>query len=254
MIQLMHGDCLEQMNKLADKSIDLVVTSPPYNLRNSSGGGFSGTEKSGKWKNAGLAKGYNGYEDNMPHTEYVDWQRNCLSEMMRLLTDSGAIFYNHKWRVQNGLMQDRSDIVKDFPVRQIIIWNRGSGMNFNDGYFVPCYEVIYLIAKKKFKLGKGGNAAGDVWRINADRGNEHPAPFPVELAERCIKPTTAQTVLDPFAGSGSTGVACVNTNRNFIGIERDDAYFKICEQRIYDAELKVEADKIENLFGEAVTC
>jgi modification methylase len=68
--------------------------------------------------------------------------------MMRLLTDDGAIFYNHKWRVQDGLLQDRNDIVSGFPVRQIIIWHRNGGINFNKGYFLPTYEVIYLIAKK----------------------------------------------------------------------------------------------------------
>ena len=88
----------------------------------------------------------------MPHHEYVTWQKKCLSEAMRILRDDGAIFYNHKWRVQAGLMQDRADIVNDFPIRQIIIWKRAGGFNFNPGYFVPTYEVIYLIAKPKFKL------------------------------------------------------------------------------------------------------
>ncbi len=67
----------------------------------------------------------------MPHDEYVAWQRACLSECMRVIKDDGAIFYNHKWRVQAGLLQDRSDIVAGFPVRQIIIWKRKGGINFN---------------------------------------------------------------------------------------------------------------------------
>ena len=66
--------------------------------------------------------------------------------MMRVLKPTGAIFYNHKWRIQKGLLQDRADIVNDFPVRQIIIWQRAGGINFNPGYFLPTYEVIYLIA------------------------------------------------------------------------------------------------------------
>src|SRR5260364_404403 len=76
--------------------------------------------------------------------EYVAWQRACLIEMLRLLPEHGAIFYNHKWRVQDGLLQDRHDIVGQFPVRQIIIWRRKGGINFNAGYFLPTYEVIYL--------------------------------------------------------------------------------------------------------------
>ncbi len=114
------GDCIELMNKMPPCSIDLIVTSPPYNLRNSTGNGMK-DGRGGKWKNAELLKGYVGNSDSMPHEEYVKWQRNCLSAMMRVLREDGAIFYNHKWRVQGGLLQDRSDIVDGFPVRQIII-------------------------------------------------------------------------------------------------------------------------------------
>lgn len=63
----------------------------------------------------------------MPHEEYAAWQRRCLTEMYRIIKDDGAIFYNHKWRVQGGLLQDRQDIVSGFPVRQIIIWRRKGG-------------------------------------------------------------------------------------------------------------------------------
>ena len=106
----------------------------------------------------------------------VGWQRRCLAEMMRLLRPDEAIFYNHKWRVQNGLLQDRQDIVAGFPVRQIIIRERSGGINFNPGYFLPNYEVIYLIAKKDFTLAPKANAPGCVWRISQRTGNPHPAP------------------------------------------------------------------------------
>src|SRR5947208_2281859 len=85
----------------------------------------------GMWANAALQNGYSHHHDCMPHAEYVAWQRRCLEEMMRLIPDTGAIFYNHKWRVQNGVLQDRQDIVSGFPVRQIIIWQRKGGFNFN---------------------------------------------------------------------------------------------------------------------------
>ena len=103
--------------------------------------------------------------------------------MMRVLTPEGAIFYNHKWRVQKGLLQDRTDIVDGFPVRQIIIWQRSGGFNHNPGYFLPTYEVVYLIAKPGFRLAPKAGGVGDVWRIRQDRGNPHPASFPVDLAQ-----------------------------------------------------------------------
>jgi len=137
------GDALDIMKQIPDGTVDLVVTSPPYNLKNSTGNGMK-DGRGGKWSNAALISGYSHYDDNMPHEKYVEWQRKCLVEMLRVIPDNGAIFYNHKWRVQAGLLQDRHDIVSGFPVRQIIIWKRKGGINFNPGYFLPTYEVIYL--------------------------------------------------------------------------------------------------------------
>lgn len=131
---IIMGDCLEAMRRMPSESIDLIVTSPPYNLKNSTGNGMK-DGRGGKWENAALQKGYLKHSDNMPYDEYCQWQRKCLRQMMRLVKKDGAIFYNHKWRVQNGLLQDRSEIIKGFPVRQIIIWRRKGGINFNAGYF-----------------------------------------------------------------------------------------------------------------------
>ena len=142
------GDCLERLAELPNRTIDLVVTSPPYNLRNTTGG-QGGGEKNNRWKASPLMKGndrtykrkthafrgalasknprkieammtgggYDDHGDDMPYAEYVKWQRKVLDECMRVLKDDGAIFYNHKWRPQNKLLQDRSEIVSGFPVR-----------------------------------------------------------------------------------------------------------------------------------------
>jgi len=219
------------MRQMPDKCIDLVVTSPPYNLKNSTGNGMK-DGRGGKWANAALVNGYSHHDDNMPHEKYSQWQKDCLTEMFRLIKDDGAIFYNHKWRVQAGLLQDRHDIVGDFPIRQIIIWRRKGGINFNPGYFLPTYEVIYLIAKPKFKLAPKANAHGDVWEFTQEMNNVHPAPFPVALIDRIISSTTAQTILDPFSGSGTTAIAAMGLKRNFIGIEISSDYCKMSERRI----------------------
>lgn len=226
------GDCLELMKTMPEKCVDLIVTSPPYNLKNSSGNGMSINTKTGKWAGAALQKGYSHYDDNMPHDLYVKWQNDCLKEMFRLLKDDGAIFYNHKRRVQNGLLQDRDDILKDLPVRQIIIWKRSGGINFNPGYFLPVHEVIYLIPKPSFKLAPKANAYGDVWEFTQEMKNGHPAPFPVALIDRIISSTNAQIVLDPFIGSGTTAIAAILNKRNYIGIELSPLYCKMAEERI----------------------
>ena len=229
--KIICGDCIKVMKQIPDKAIDLVVTSPPYNLKNSTGNGMK-DGRGGKWSNAALLKGYTNHDDCMPHDEYVKWQRKCLKEMFRVISDEGAIFYNHKWRVQNGLLQDRQDIVSGFPVRQIIIWKRKGGINFNRGYFLPTYEVIYLIAKKGFKLAPKANAHGDVWEFGQDLKNPHPAPFPLALIERIISSTMAEIILDPFMGSGTTALAAKNLGRKYVGIDISPEYCKMAEERV----------------------
>src|SRR5437763_2182405 len=104
--KIICGDILKVIKHIPNESVDLIVTSPPYNLKNSTGNGMK-DGRGGKWSKARLLNGYALHDDNLPHERYVAWQRECLAEMMRLLTDHGAIFYNHKWRVQDGLLQDR---------------------------------------------------------------------------------------------------------------------------------------------------
>lgn len=236
--KIICGDVIEVIKKMPDNAVDLVVTSPPYNIKNSTGNGLK-DGRGGKWANAGLQKGYSHYDDCMPHKEYVKWQRNCLNEMMRVIPESGAIFYNHKWRVQAGLLQDRQDIVGGFPLRQIIVWKRKGGLNFNPGYFLPTYEVIYIIAKPKFKLIPKANAYGDVWEFTQEMKNEHPAAFPVDLIDRIISSTNAKIILDPFMGSGTTAISAINSKRDYIGIDISPEYCKMAEKRIKDYEVQV---------------
>lgn len=241
--KIICGDSVEIMKQMPDKCIDLAVTSPPYNLKNSTGNGMK-DGRGGKWSTAALLNGYSHYDDNMPHEKYVEWQRDNLTEMFRLLKDDGAIFYNHKWRVQGGLLQDRQDIVGGFPVRQIIIWRRKGGINFNPGYFLPTYEVIYIIAKPKFKLAPKANAHGDVWEFTQEMSNDHPAPFPVALIERIISATHAQIVLDPFMGSGTTAIVAMGLNRNYIGIDISPEYCQSAENRIERNKVQSELLKL----------
>ena len=226
------GDAIEVMRQMPDESVDLVVTSPPYNLKNSTGNGMKAGTRTGRWANNPLQNGYAHHGDEMPHDEYVTWQREVLTEAMRLLKCDGAIFYNHKWRVQAGLIQDRADIVAGFPVRQIIVWKRAGGFNFNPGYFVPTYEVIYLIAKKGFKLVPSANGHGDVWEFTQEMKNRHPAPFPIGLPMRCIESTAAQIVLDPFSGSGTTALAARRLGRAYVGIDISPEYCQMAEERL----------------------
>ena len=229
--KIICGDAVQVLKSMPDESIDLIITSPPYNLKNSTGNGMK-DGRGGKWANARLVNGYATHDDNMPYDKYIQWQRDCLIEMMRVLKYDGAIFYNHKWRVQAGLLQDRHEILSGFPVRQIIIWKRKGGINFNAGYFLPTYEVIYMITKPGFRLAPKANKVGDVWEFIQDMDNPHPAPFPLELIERIVKSTTASTILDPFVGSGTTALAALRNGRRYIGIDISSEYCEMAIKRI----------------------
>lgn len=229
--KIICGDAVKTMKLIPDGVIDLIVTSPPYNLKNSTGNGMK-DGRGGKWANAALQNGYSHHDDCMPHDKYVKWQRECLTQMLRLIPDTGCIFYNHKWRVQAGLLQDRHDIVGNFPVRQIIIWRRKGGLNFNAGYFLPTYEVIYLIAKPKFKLAPKANSYGDIWDFTQEMNNEHPAAFPAKLIDRIVSSTNGKIVLDPFMGSGTSAISAINFKRDFIGIDVSPEYCKMARERI----------------------
>ena len=225
------GNSLEILRQFPSESVDLFVTSPPYNIKNSTGNGLKyGSNK--RWRNPALRYGYAKHNDDMPYGDYCEWQRSCLFEMLRLLKDDGAIFYNHKWRVQGGLLQDRKEIVKDFPVRQIIIWKRSGGINFNAGYFLPTYEVIYMIVKPKFRLAEKANRFGDVWEIRQEMNNPHPAPFPVSLSDRIISSTNAKLVIDPFAGSGTVAISCIQYGRKYICIDNAYEYCVMAKNRL----------------------
>ncbi|HWQ50239.1 MAG TPA: site-specific DNA-methyltransferase [Terriglobales bacterium] len=201
--EIICGDALEVMKKLPAGSLDLVMTSPPYNLG-----------------------------DEMPYAEYVKWQRACLRQMLRLIRDDGAIFYSQIWRVQNGLMQDRREILRGMPVRQVIIWKRAGGVNFNPGYFLPTYEVIYLIAKPLFVLAPGANGIGDVWSVTQERRNPHPAPQPALLTDRIVASTSGKTLLDPFAGSGTAAVSALRHGRDYILIDSAKEYCEMAARRL----------------------
>lgn len=239
-VWLMQGDCLERMKEIPDGSVDMVFTSPPYNLGLSTGGGIRSGANSGKWKKGAveLGKGYASHSDDMPYEEYQEWQKRFLSSSFEKLSETGAIYYNHKPRVQAGVLQTPFNLIPEHlleNVRQIVIWKRNGGINFSPSFYLPTHEWIMIIAKKGFRLrDKKASGAKDIWEVAQERGSPHPAPFPVELPTIALETTTSQVILDPFMGSGTTGVACRNLNRKFIGIELDEGYYEMAKKRILE--------------------
>jgi DNA modification methylase len=232
LVTIYHADARDVIPELPP--IDLVFTSPPYNLGTSSGGGFGQNSLAA----ADMTGGYGSYDDAMPADEYDRWQTMTLWSLWSKLSPTGAIFYNHKPRIQNGVAKLPTDYGVGLTLRQVIMWDRGTGLNFSGSFFLPCHEWIVVWAREGFRLrSKKAAGIGDVWRVRPETDNRHPAPFPLGLPTRAIDATSAEIVLDPFAGSGTTLLAARNLGRHAIGIEIDERYCEIAANRISQGAL-----------------
>ena len=271
-ITLMQGDCLELMKQLPDGSVDLTVTSPPYdNLRT-----------------------YNG---NISQWSFDKFQ-GIAKELYRITKDGGVVV----WVVGDATIKGSETGTSfrqalwfmdcGFNLHDTMIWNKSgfSAVGSLATRYAPVFEYMFILCKGKIKTfnpikDKPNKWAGtknhgtiridgdnikpvsnnsvikkygqryNIWDISPVRQagkNKHPAPFPLQLSKDHIISWSneSDTVLDCFMGSGTTGVACVNTNRNFIGMELDPQYFEIAKKRIEDAE-KAKAEEMppnESLF------
>lgn len=235
---LYNADCLEVLPRLT--GVDAVITSPPYNLGGSpwphlghwkKGDTTGGNSKWEKGCDAGGVQ-YGEHADNMPHEKYVEWQHEVVSALWELVPGNGAIFYNHKPRVIGTKLWLPLELIPEHvTMRQIVVWARPGGMNYSPTAFVPTHEWIMVLAKPDFRLrSQAASGLGDVWSMTPDR-NKHPAPFPVMLPAKVLQGTEFETILDPFAGSGTVGVACCRAGKRFVGIEKDARHFDhACER------------------------
>ncbi|MGA1798696.1 DNA methyltransferase [Sphingomonas sp. 4RDLI-65] len=226
-ITLHHGDCLEVMRSMPSGSFDGIVTSPPYN---------KSKRRKGKGNKVWSGGAYDGCTDDMTFDAWKAWMRDFLSESWRLLADDGAIFFNYKNQIIDGVMMTAHDFQPDeVLLRQVVCWDRGSDPNSSPTYFQRNSESIYVFAKPGWKCAKTG--LGEVWRVRAEMNNDHPAPFPVEIPLRCITASKGCRILDPFSGSGTTGIAAIREGRSYTGIEQSREYLNKSKLRLLN-ELK----------------
>mgnify|MGYP001135818206 CR=1 FL=1 len=218
-------DCLEGLKKLNDSSIDLIITSPPYNLGNNH---HTGTKK------------HKPYEDNMKESDYQKWQIEVLNQCFRVLKKGGSMFYNHKNRIKTGIQISPYEwILKtNFIVKQEIIWVNRS-QNFDKIRFYPWTERLYWLAKDPKTKLKNVINHHDVfdwkeWRPVGTR-DDHTRAFPEKMVSDLIKCfPQSKIVLDPFAGSGTTPCVAKKMKKQFIGFENDEKYCNLSNKRIYE--------------------
>lgn len=249
---LLQGDCLNELKELKNESVDLVVTSPPYDdLRN---------------YNTGKYKGNN--------------YKGIIEELYRVLKVGGVVVWIVADQTKNGsetLTSFRQAIMfqeTGFNVHDTMIWEKDTMSFPQRNRYENCFEYMFVFSKKSPKTfnpiedrknkyagtklhGTYRNVDGEtikrdekwcnknvkdygkrfnIWKQPTEKNNKtgHPAVFPLRLVQDHILSWSNESdvILDPFMGSGTTGVACKNLNRNFIGIELDEEYFEIAKKRI----------------------
>jgi DNA modification methylase len=239
--RLLLGDCREILPTLG--KVDLVVTSPPYNLVKEGSGGSTTTFDSHE------TRFEQWYPDELPEEEYQAQQREMIAACIAIC--NGSIFYNHKVRYalsRRGAIYHPLDWLRGFPIWCEIIWDRCGSLGNNTPRFAIQDERIYQIGRPLVFDRQG---LSTIWRFPPASSTEtgHVCAFPIELPRRCIVSSSlpTSTVLDPYMGSGTTGIAALQMGRSFIGIERDERAFEIACGRI----AAVSGKDVGPLFGEA---
>lgn len=230
--ELIPGDNIEIMSSMEEDSVDLAITSPPYNLGDDSWDmGISGS----KSRN-GI--GYKTHNDTMSHADYEAWQINVLNAIYRVSKPGASLFYNHKTRTLDGCLTHPLDWLRQskWVIRQEIIWDRVSTHNHEPRLFWPVDERIYWLTKGKPTYTDINIGLPSVWReFGPSVSAWHPAPFTIMLPRMILKAMNAKpewTVLDPFAGSCTTIKAALEFGCKAIGID-------ICEDYLIEADREI---------------
>jgi site-specific DNA-methyltransferase (adenine-specific) len=236
---ILHNDDVLNVS-IENESIDLIVTSPPYNVDMQ----------------------YNSHDDKTPYEDYLKFSKAWLTRCFHWLKSDGRLCLNVPLDKNKGGQQsvgaDFTTIAKatGYQYHSTIIWNEGnisrrtawgSWLSASAPFVIAPVELIIVLYKKDWKKTSGSkvsdvsrdefmNWTNGLWTFNGESAKRigHPAPFPLELPYRCIKlfSYVDDTVLDPFAGSGTTLVSCLHTNRKGIGIELDKDYSELATKRI----------------------
>ncbi len=264
--RLIHGDCLKILPTLEEKSFDLVVTSPPYNL--------------------GIA--YSSFKDTAPRDEFLDWCRQWAAEIKRAMADDASFFLNIAGSPSNPLLPHQLILsLTEGPERLFTLQNTfhwiksitittANEQHISSGHFKPinskryvndCHEYVFHLTKHgntpldrraagvpyadKSNIARWGHTGGqdlrcrgNTWFIpyetiaSREKDRPHPATFPVALVEQCIRihgKSGSTRLLDPFLGIGSSAVAAESLKiASFTGIELDADYLDTARRRLGD--------------------
>lgn len=236
----MLGDCMEMMKDIPDGSVDMILTDPPY----SSGGLFIG-ERQKKTKEKYTDTQYKGAArfpdfsgDNMDQRSFTEFMRMVFMNARRKTKPEAVLCTFVDWRNLPAM----TDAIQaaGWIWCGIVVWNKKNSRNIPGRFRPDCEYIIWgTNGKKKVDWTPGFHTLPGCYNIPSvnTKQKEHQTQKPLELLENLLKISPDHAIiLDPFMGSGSTGVACVHTGRDFIGIELSEEYFVTAERKIREAE------------------
>ncbi|MWQ05098.1 site-specific DNA-methyltransferase [Glaesserella parasuis] len=209
-INLMQGDCLELLRDMPDAAVDMILTDPPYSV------GMTSNSIKSSFNELSMLKPF---------------FSQLFKEFKRVLKSDGVAYIFTDWRTISFI---QPILDAELGVKNVLVWDKAGRMSSSYGFY---YELILFAGNNKRKIHKKNILKAPSFASNARKTNGeklHNAQKPIELLQELIINSSDEgdVVLDCFMGSGSTGVACLNTNRKFIGFEIDDKYFHIAKDRI----------------------
>jgi site-specific DNA-methyltransferase (adenine-specific) len=218
-IKLYHGDCLEIMRSIPDRSVDLCLTDPPYKVIT------GGTTKGFSHKTGNIFKSSGGNLFEHHSLDISLWAKEIFN---KLKDDTHAYFFCNSLNMQNYLVCLSA---VGFKLHNILVWKKNNKVTSRQ-YMKNC-EYIIFCRKGKAKTIRYPSTP-TVLEIDNIRKKTHPTEKPVDLVKILMGNSSCDNhvVLDPFMGTGSAGVAAKDLNRKFIGIEKDEKYFNIAKDRI----------------------
>ena len=241
--EVYQGDCLQLMKRIPEKTVDFVLTDPPYGI---------------DFRSFRLSKREDG--GRIANDSFEDWKRmlpGMFSEFKRVLTATGCCAcFNGGGNKSLNTSIFIMEAVKYFHLEQVLVWRKNMGLGWR---YRPAYETIVVLSNGENRYNfydtsrKCVNVIEGINQIIPKAG-DHPTPKPVRLLRRLLEihSIPGQLVLDPFAGGGSTGVACKQMGRNYILMELEARYCDMARNRIAKAEIDVPAMRVSALRDSAV--
>jgi len=238
---IFNESCIDTMKRIPDNFVDVVITSPPYNMNLRIRKGEYCSRQIVKE----LSTKYEGFSDNLPIDEYNKFHTEVLRELLRI---SNLVFYNIQ--IVTGSKRSVFKMIGEFSdkLKEIIVWDKGHGQPAMQEQVLNRRSELILVFENDYPISRQFRSAKfkrgtleDIWEIKRERKkgvDNHGATFPEELIRTILDNFTEENdiIYDPFLGTGTTAVVSKKLNRRYIGSELSKDYFKICQTQLKNAD------------------